>query len=149
MERSAMPANASFQELLARQSLNAQGKIAARNARNANWQNQQNQAGEIIGGVGGMVGAMSDERVKHDIQEISREDVNEFLSAIKPKSYKYNEPESAGQAEGDRIGFVLQDVQNTKLGKKLTRTTADGKLYYDRDNLNGIILAALAYAKVG
>ncbi len=114
VNRSMMPAQATLQENLQAQNLNAQGKMKSRDTRFQNWKIQQDLGGDMLKGMGT---AMSDERVKNSIEEISKEDVSEFLSAIKPKSYKYND-ESHG--EGDRVGFVLQDVASTKLGKKMT-----------------------------
>lgn len=136
---------ARLQEALQRQQLNAQGRVASRGNRFQNWQEQQETGRQILGAIGGGMAA-SDERVKTDINEVSKEDVKEFLSAIKPKSYKYKDTSKPGTSEGERVGFMLQDVQNTKLGKKITRRAPDGTLMYDRDNLHGIILAALAHS---
>ncbi len=38
---------------------------------------------------------------------------------------------------------MMQDVQGTELGKKMTRRGPGGELMYDKDNLNGILLAGL------
>lgn len=96
-------------------------------------------AGKVVGAV-----AASDERCKKDIKDLSDKDIEEFLTAVKPKSFKYKNPETSGTSGGDRIGFLLQDVQNTKAGKALTRKDDDGTLLYDKDNLDGIVLAALS-----
>jgi hypothetical protein len=136
--------DALMQEALQRQKLNAEGSMATRGNRYNNWVQQQESGRTMLGGMGGMM-AMSDERSKENIQEISKEDVSEFLSAIKPKTFEYKDATQEGTAEGERIGFVLQDVEHTKLGKKLIRRNKDGFLMYDKDNLNGIILAALAH----
>lgn len=144
MNQDLQPRQASFQEALQRQNLNAQGQLAARGTRFNNWNQQQQTGAQMMGGIGSIVG-MSDETEKHNIQEISKADVHEFLSAIKPKTYEYN---NSAYGEGERIGFVLQDVKDTKLGKKLV-VVRDGKLMYDKDNLNGIILAALAFNQAG
>lgn len=137
-------ANARLQEALQRQQLNAQGRMGTRDNRYNNWVQQQESGRQMLSSMGGAM-AMSDERAKHNIEHINKEDVSEFMSAIKPKTFNYNDTTQEGTAEGDRIGFVLQDVAHTKLGKKLIRTNKDGMLMYDRDNLNGIILAALAH----
>lgn len=86
----------------------------------------------------------SDERVKKDIRHIEPEELTEFLQAVQPKKFKYRNPEQEGQAEGERVGFMLQDVADTKLGKAITKKDENGLLGYDKDNLNGIILAALS-----
>lgn len=88
--------------------------------------------------------AASDERVKHDIGEIEKADVIEFFKAINPKSYHYNDPEHPAQAPGERLGFMLQDVENTKLGQRLIQRDRNGFMMYDRDNLQGIVMAGLS-----
>jgi hypothetical protein len=140
-----LQSQAMMQEAMQRRQLNAEGIIAARGARQKNFENQQNFAGQMMGGAGGAM-MMSDERSKENIQDISKEDLNEFFTAFKPKTFNYKDTTVEGTSEGERIGFVLQDVANTKLGKKLIRTNKDGMLMYDRDNLQGILLAALAYS---
>ena len=94
----------------------------------------------------GKIMAMSDERQKKDVSKISSEEINEFLSAVSPKKFKYKDDSKSGTAGGDRVGFMAQDVENTSLGKRLI-TEKDGVKMFDKDNLDGIILAALANMK--
>lgn len=105
-------------------------------------------AGTMGGFATGMFsggGAMaSDRRVKTQIGDIKRNQLKEFFSAIKPKKYKYKNPNTAITRPGQRYGFMMQDVQNTQLGKQITQKMPDGTLAYDRDNLQGILVAALA-----
>lgn len=86
----------------------------------------------------------SDERCKKDVKDLSDADIDEFLLAVQPKSFRYKKPETSGTEGGDRIGFLIQDVQDTKAGKAITRKRPDGTLGYDKDNLDGVLLAALA-----
>jgi hypothetical protein len=86
----------------------------------------------------------SDKRSKKGISDISDNELDEFLSAVKPKTFDYKNPETSGTAGGRRVGFMMQDVDDTKLGKAITRKTPDGKMAYDKENLNSIMLAALA-----
>lgn len=86
----------------------------------------------------------SDKKEKKKIGNISDSEIDEFLSAIKPKTFEYKDDSRPGTAPGERIGFMLQDVQGTKLGDAITRKGPQGQLMYDKDNLNGIILAALS-----
>lgn len=117
---------------------------------NAQKAEKAGQGAAKAGLVGSVIGMFSDERVKKDIKSISDDEIEEFLGALKPKSFRYREPGTPGQGTGDRAGFVLQDVADTKIGKAITRKTDDGKLYVDRDNLDGVILAALSsFAKKG
>jgi len=116
-------------------------KEAAQN-RQAQQDAQTMESGGKIAGAA--ISAFSDEKVKKDISHVSPEEIHEFLTAVQPKKFKYKNPEVDGQAEGDRVGFMLQDVQGTKLGKAITKKDENGLMKYDKDNLNGIILAALS-----
>lgn len=99
---------------------------------------------QLISTLGSAAIAASDKREKKKIGSVSDQEIDEFLKAVKPKTFEYKEPEKAGRAPGERIGFMLQDVQGTKLGDKMTTRGPEGELMYDKDNLNGIILAALS-----
>lgn len=105
---------------------------------------QDDMAMEGMKAGGSIAAMMSDERGKKDISNVTKADLKEFFGAIKPKFFKYKDQNNPLTAPGERVGFMLQDVQNTKLGKLITRKTKDGTLVYDKDNLNGIILAAFA-----
>jgi hypothetical protein len=105
-------------------------------------------AGSVISGLssaGAKAAAASDKNLKFDMQKVSKKDISEFFKAMKPTSYKYK---NSQWGEGDRVGFIMQDIENTKLGKQISRKVIeDGKEYkgYDKDGLQGILLAALAY----
>lgn len=94
--------------------------------------------------VGSVIGMFSDKRMKKDVSSISDGDIDEFLTAVQPKKFRYKNPGNPGQPAGDRAGFMLQDVADTKLGKTMTKKDPEGRLFYDKDNLDGIILAALS-----
>lgn len=96
-----------------------------------------------------MSGIASDERVKKDIKHIDPADLNDFLKAVQPKQFKYRNPEQPNQKPGDRIGFLLQDVQGTKLGKAITQKDQNGHMQFDKDNLDGIMLAAMSQLAKG
>jgi len=98
--------------------------------------------------VGTVFSMFSDRRTKENIKDVSKEDLKEFFTAIDPKFYTYINDDHEMAAKGERIGFMLQDVQNTKLGKLITKKGDDGLLSYDKDNLYGIILAGLAMGVV-
>lgn len=106
------------------------------------------EAGNKFGALSGLgaagIMAMSDERKKKNIQEIDASEIEEFLQAVTPKKFQYKSPKEDSQPEGDRLGFMLQDVENTALGEKLVKEDENGVKHYDRDNLDGIILAALS-----
>ena len=91
---------------------------------------------------GGMAG--SDKRIKNKVGNIKSSQLKEFFSAVKPKKYQYKNPNTSITRPGQRYGFMLQDVAKTKLGKEITRKMPDGTLAYDKDNLQGILVAALS-----
>jgi hypothetical protein len=99
---------------------------------------------DFVGKTATTLYSMSDERQKKDVKDLRPEEIDEFLQAVEPKRYRYKDPAAPGAAPGERVGFMLQDVQDTAAGKAITRETDDGTLVYDKDNLDGIILAALS-----
>lgn len=127
----------------------AGGKSNAYGAGTQFWQGKAGQEKAEAAGRAGLAttlgaAAISDEREKKSISKISDEEIDEFLGAIEPKRYRYKKPGTEGQAPGERLGFMLQDVADTKLGKDITSTRPDGTLEYDKDNLMGVVLASLA-----
>lgn len=103
---------------------------------------------ERVGAIGKMAGGgtqmVSDKRAKKDIEPLSDADITEFLQAVQPKKYRYKNPGTSDQPNGDRVGFLLQDVEGTKAGDALIEKDSDGRMSFDRDNLDGLILAALS-----
>lgn len=90
-----------------------------------------------------IIAAMSDERKKEEKKPVSLDDLQEFLGAVKPATFRYKDPSEDGALPGKRVGFMAQDVKDTKLGKDLISEREDGTLQYDTQNLQGILLAAL------
>lgn len=114
----------------------------ANNALNQELAGRESEA-QFLSQLAQLFMGMSDKREKKKISNVSDKELDEFLSAVKPKSFEYKN-DKPGTAPGKRIGFMMQDVQGTKLGDKMTRRGPNGELMYDKDNLNGIILAGLA-----
>lgn len=94
--------------------------------------------------IGAAAIAASDERVKKDIGPLNADEIRDFLTAVQPKKYKYKDGDTPTTKPGERMGFMLQDVQDTKIGRDLTQKMPDGTLAYDKDNLDGVMLAALS-----
>lgn len=146
--------NALAQALMQQQQLNAQGRMGSRQIRagqtgaivdkNTVSADQVLSSGGSMGSSFAGMAAMSDSRAKTNIEDISANDVKEFFQAIRPSAYTYTEPTKPGRAEGDRLGFMLQDVQNTKIGKKLIKVNDEGLMTYDRDNLIGVVVMGLS-----
>ena len=123
----------------------ANAKVGAYGAGQQYWQQNAAQKAakdaQILGGAAGLGAAAimaSDERVKKDIKPINEAEVDEFLQAVNPKRFKYKE------SEQPKLGMILQDVADTKLGKEIISEDEDGIMHYDTQSLDGIMLAALS-----
>jgi hypothetical protein len=113
------------------------------------------KAKEAAGMLGGLttlgaagIGTMSDRRTKRDIADLSRDDITEFLRAVKPKSFKYK-PKYANGDDGTKVGMLMQDVEGTKVGDMISRDGPDGMKAYDPQALQGVMLAALKHLSEG
>lgn len=80
-------------------------------------------------GAAGGAAAMSDRRVKHDIED-GDADARKLREGLKAYSYKYNNPE---HGEGKRIGIMAQDLEAA--GSKSVFKTREGKA------VNGAVLS--------
>ncbi len=100
---------------------------------------KEKKAGGVLGAIGSMV---SDERAKKDITDAKDIDLDAFLATIQPKKFKYKDP---SDGEGDRTGVMAQDLLRSKLGSEAVLQQEDGKLGYDSDKMQGIMLAALKH----
>lgn len=89
----------------------------------------------------GAAAAKSDERTKNDTKDLGLDDIMDFLKKVKPKTYKYK-PEHAEGDESTKVGFIMQDIEDTKVGKHIGREK-DGMKAYDPQSLQGVMLAAL------
>ncbi len=85
--------------------------------------------------------AASDERLKQDIESTSAKDIKSFLNAIKSKDYNYKD-EKFGK--GRHTGFMIQDIEKTKLGKEMVIETDEGKMY-NMQKMQGTMLASIEY----
>lgn len=114
-----------------------------RSARKADQGSQRiGAAGKMVGSVLGAV--KSDEKTKKELKPVSSSAIEEFLAALKPKSFKYKEKFSDGD-DGKKIGFIMQDIEKTKVGKDISRDVGDGMKGYDAQSLQGVTLAALKH----
>jgi hypothetical protein len=95
-----------------------------------------------IGGAAAQGMMKSDKHAKKNVTDFKPSDIDEFLKALKPKKFEYKE----GEGEpGEKIGFLMQDIEKSKAGKDISRTTEDGMKAYDTQSLQGITLAALKH----
>lgn len=103
------------------------------------------QFGQVVAG-GAMVASggasKSDERSKKDVKATKDIDLDTFLATIQSKKYKYKDPKDG---EGERTGIMAQDLLKSKLGQEAVVQTEDGMLGYDKDKMQGIMLAAIKH----
>ena len=109
----------------------------------ARMANYGSQAQFISSLAGAGASAMSDEDEKEEIKDIGDDQLDEFLSALEPKTFKYKDQSKPGTQPGQRVGFMMQDVEGTQLGDQMSTSGPNGEKMYDKDNLIGILLAAL------
>ena len=113
--------------------------IGVGNAQAANSQAASNRMSGLIQG-GMQAGAMlfSDERVKQNFKPISKEDIAEFKSVIKPVTYEYKD---SFYGEGVFPGIIAQDLEKSKLGKLIVFEDQSGVKKIDLHKAISLLLA--------
>jgi hypothetical protein len=101
------------------------------------------QAGSTLGAASIMA---SDKKLKREIRNVPKEDLDEFLTKIKGYRYRYNDSK---YGEGEQFSPMAQDLEKTKIGKAMVIDTPEGKMV-DYGKGFGALLAAQAelYGKV-
>lgn len=105
---------------------------------------QRRQGDQQLVGSGLMAGAylFSDERVKENKQELSNEEVSDLLSKI--TGYKYNYKPETLEDDGEKVGVMAQDLENSELGKGMVKEDENGVKVVDSKQAAMAALAALA-----
>ena len=85
---------------------------------------------------------MSYKRLKKKVRKVSAKanskEIGELLSKLKAYSYEYKNPD---HGTGRRVGVMAQDLEKTRLGKKVVVETPEGKMI-DMNKGLGLALAA-------
>lgn len=102
------------------------------------WQSFIGGASTVAGGAA----TKSDERSKKDIKDVDSLDLDAFLASISPKKFKYKDSKDG---EGDRTGVMAQDLLKSKLGAEAVVVDENSTLGYDKDKMQGVIIAALKH----
>ncbi|MBK7892887.1 MAG: tail fiber domain-containing protein [Bdellovibrionales bacterium] len=135
------------------QTANTQVAQAGQNYANAYSQNVQGGANAVAAQAMGQAGqrqqfiqgaaslAFCDERVKTNIQPVSKEDLAEMKSHLKAYSFNYKSPI---HGSGDYVGVMAQDLEKSKLGKTLVYEDADGVKLIDLSRVLMLFLATMA-----
>ncbi|WP_445344226.1 tail fiber domain-containing protein [Clostridium septicum] len=95
----------------------------------------------------------SDLRLKHNITYLNDEtmltstDMYNFIKdELKPTTFYMNPPKGSNIQGRAKIGFIAQDIQNTKIGQYLIGYDPDGYLCYDVGSRIGVVENALKVA---
>lgn len=99
--------------------------------------NQLTTLGTVASAAGSAVATTSDENAKTGIKPA---DMDDFMSKLHAISFDYKDPAKDG--EGTRLGVKAQDVQKSKVGKKVVVGKEPMKL--DNGNAIGAALAGIA-----
>ena len=92
--------------------------------------------------AGAAAGFFSDKKLKKKVRKVSAKanskEIGELLSKLKAYSYEYKNPD---HGTGRRVGVMAQDLEKTRLGKKVVVETPEGKMI-DMNKGLGLALAA-------
>ena len=120
-------------------------QIGVGNAAASNILGQTGRMGNFIQG-GMQAGATllaSDERVKENISEVSKEEIKELKETIKAVKFNYKD---SSYGEGDYVGVIAQDLEKSKLGKTLVFEDSNGVKKIDTNKAISLLLAMIAEA---
>jgi hypothetical protein len=97
--------------------------------------------GQVIGG--GLGALASDERIKENISEVSKDEIKELKESLKAVKFNYKD---SSYGDGDYVGVMAQDLEKSKLGKTLVFEDKDGVKKIDTNKAISLLLAMIAEA---
>ena len=97
--------------------------------------------GQVIGGGLGVLA--SDERVKENVSEVTKEEIKELKETIKAVKFNYKD---SYYGEGDYVGVMAQDLEKSKLGKTIVFEYIDGVKKIDTNKAISLLLSMIAEA---
>lgn len=121
----------------------AQNQIGVGNAQASNIMGQQNRLTNMIGQGAGAAMMFSDERLKTNIEPVSSEDLQELKDKVKAYKFKYK---NEAHGEGDFVGVLAQELEQTKLGKNLVSYDKEGYRQINTQKLMSLLLTTLVGA---
>lgn len=103
-------------------------------------------ASALQAGVGAY---FSDERTKYGVDEIDDDEIEAFLAGLEAKSYEYDDyAKSKGAPSGKQVGVMAQDMEKSKIGKKLVKENEDGvKMVSVPESVSALMASAAALNK--
>ncbi len=110
-------------------------------------QQQDAYRGQMMQGAGVALAALSDERLKHDVED-GDADIDEMLDGLKAHSYRYNADAprqyTGGMGDGRKLaGIMAQSLEGSKAGKAIVHDRPEGKVI-DMVGATSVTLASLA-----
>lgn len=101
-----------------------------------------NRSSNLLG-QGATAAAMyfSDERLKDNIEPISRDEIQEFKESLRALKYAYKDKQNG---EGEWIGVLAQDLEKSELGKTVVVSDEDGHKAIDLKKAVSLLFAIVA-----
>jgi endosialidase-like protein len=128
---------AEMQARLGAQQLEVQQELGLANVDTSGWgANLMNLGGAALTGY---ATGKSDRRAKTKI--VRAKDVDSMLERLKPYEYDYRRPEKDGK--GRHVSVMAQDLQKSKLGKKMVEKDGEGMRVVNYGKGLGTMLAAV------
>lgn len=92
--------------------------------------NKQQQTRDLYqqGANAAMMMGQSDKNVKEDIKKASPKDIEDFAVKLKASKFKYKQPNGESYQDGEVDGIMAQDLEKSKIGKKMVVDSPDGKM---------------------
>lgn len=153
--------NNTYAQNLGNAQLGAAGTLQKQSATNAAQSGQDIQAvGNAISSAGGANGWLtnssgtgigndisswfSDPKMKEDKQDLTDDDIDDLLSKLSGKTYKYKKGTPADDNGKTHVGIMSSDLEKTPLGDNVVHTGMGDKIL-NNDDMNGAILASLSH----
>lgn len=113
------------------------------NVAGANAANQRSVLGSAV--TGAAQAYFSDEDLKKEVEAVTDAEIDEFLTKLNPAQYEYVEDAvEKGAPTGKQVGVMAQDVEKSKVGKRLVVEDQDGDKMLDVPKSVGALMASVA-----
>jgi hypothetical protein len=84
----------------------------------------------------------SDKRAKKNITKVQGSDLDQFLKSLTKNKYQYKDE---NDGKGEHVGPMAQDLAKSKIGRITLSTSSEGKMQFNKDKMQGVILAAIKH----
>lgn len=124
---------------MAQDQLRVQQELGLSGMDTSGWgANLVNIAGQVAAGAA----THSDRRAKTKV--VHAKDVDKLLSRLKPYEYDYKDPDKPLRGRGRHAGVMAQDLEKSKLGKKMVSTDGEGTKVVDYGKGLSTMMASIA-----